>query len=56
MIAVKKGRRKFPLIKSLFFTANLIVVVLFAMGYVAAFIPPDRNWIFAFAGHVPNYR
>ncbi|MGV8113884.1 MAG: endonuclease/exonuclease/phosphatase family protein [Lentimicrobium sp.] len=50
MIAVKKGRRKFPLIKSLFFTANLIVVVLFAMGYVAAFIPPDRNWIFAFAG------
>lgn len=50
MTAVKKGRRRFPLIKGLFFTANLIVVVLFAMGYAAAYIPPDRNWIFAFAG------
>lgn len=50
MTAVKKGRRRFPIIKGLFFTANLIVVVLFAMGYAAAYIPPDRNWVLAFAG------
>jgi endonuclease/exonuclease/phosphatase family metal-dependent hydrolase len=50
MAAVKNGRRRFLLIKGLLFTANLIVVALFVMGYAAAYIPPDRNWIFAFAG------
>ncbi len=34
---------------------NLVVLFLLAIGFMAAYIPPDKNWMFAFAGLVFPY-
>lgn len=45
-----KKKRRNSHFSRLFFVANLVVIVFLALGFLAAFIPPDKYWIFAFAG------
>ncbi len=53
MITMKSRRLTFG--SGILLLINLIVLVLLAIGFMAAYIPPDKNWIFAFAGLVFPY-
>lgn len=45
-----KKKRKSSLLSGMFLAANLVVLIFLVLGYLAAYIPPDKYWIFAFAG------
>jgi endonuclease/exonuclease/phosphatase family metal-dependent hydrolase len=45
-----KKKRRNSLLSVLFLAANFVVLIFLALGFIAAYIPPDKYWIFAFAG------
>ena len=49
-IQENKKKRRNSHLSRLFFAANLVVIVFLALGFLAAYIPPDKYWVFAFAG------
>ena len=50
MSASGKKTKRFSFFSSLLLLANVIVVLLLLAGFFAAFVPPDENWMMAFAG------
>lgn len=50
MSASGKKKRRFSFFRSLLLLANVIVILLLLAGFFAAFVPPDVNWMMAFAG------
>ena len=50
MSASGKKTKRFSFFRSLLLLANVIVILLLLAGFFAAFVPPDENWIMAFAG------
>jgi len=49
-MTAKEKKKKTSLLSKLFLAANAMVLTGLAMGFLAAYIPPDKYWIFAFAG------
>jgi len=50
MRAQDNKKRKPSLLSKMILAANAFVIFGLAFGFLAAYIPPDRYWIFAFAG------
>ncbi len=49
-IKENKKKRRSSLLSRMFLAANFVVLVFLALGFAAAYIPPDKYWIFAFTG------
>lgn len=49
-MAVIGKKRKTSLLSKILLAANVIALAMLAMGFLAAYIPPDKYWLFAFAG------
>ncbi|MBK9359014.1 MAG: hypothetical protein IPN08_16815 [Bacteroidales bacterium] len=49
-MTAKEQKKKTSLLSKLLLAANASVLAGLVMGYLAAYIPPDKYWIFAFAG------
>lgn len=47
--------RKLTIGSGLLLLINMGVLLLLVLGYLAAYIPPDKNWMFAFAGLIFPY-
>ena len=50
MGASGKKTKRFSFFRSLLLLANVVVILMLLAGFFAAFVPPDENWIMAFAG------
>ena len=50
MAASGKKTKRFSFFRSLLLLANVAVIGLLMAGFFAAFVPPDKNWMMAFAG------
>jgi endonuclease/exonuclease/phosphatase family metal-dependent hydrolase len=46
----KSKPRRITFWSSILLFLNLLVLLLLGAGFMAAYVPPDKNWIFAFAG------
>ncbi|MFH1119740.1 MAG: endonuclease/exonuclease/phosphatase family protein [Bacteroidota bacterium] len=49
-MTTKEKKKRTSLLSKLLLAANAVVLTGLAMGFLAAYIPPDKLWIFAFAG------
>lgn len=47
--------RRLTFVSGILLLMNIFVLFLLAIGFLAAFVPPDKNWLFAFAGLVFPY-
>ena len=50
MGASGKKTKRFSFFRSLLLLLNVVVILMLMAGFFAAFVPPDENWMMAFAG------